>query len=311
MDRPGPVTAALSRCVADFVAEFGVGDRVCVGLSGGADSLALTAACLGAGLDVHAVVVDHRLQPGSDAVAATAAAFAAGWGATAEVVVVDVDGAGGPEAAARRARYAALDRARADRPVLLAHTLDDQAETVLLGLARGSGPRSIAGMAPWRMPWGRPLLGVRRTETEAACAELGASPYRDPHNADPRFTRVRIRREVLPLLDDVCQGGVAEALARTATQVREADAALDEIAAGLTVDSADLASWPVAVRSRVVRRWLTSAGATEPTATTIEAVDRLVCGRTRDAQVAIGGDSEHRLVAMMIDGRLQTGRTPR
>ncbi|WP_018177927.1 tRNA lysidine(34) synthetase TilS [Jongsikchunia kroppenstedtii] len=311
MDRPGPVTAALSRRVADFAVEFGLGDRVCVGLSGGTDSLALTAACVAAGLDVHAVVVDHRLQPGSHAVAATAAAVAAGWGATSEVIAVDVDTAGGPEAAARRARYAAFDSIRDGRPVLLAHTRDDQAETVLLGLARGSGLRSIAGMAPWRAPWGRPLLGVARPETEAACTELGIEPYRDPHNVDPRFTRVRLRREVLPLLEDVCQGGVAAALARTADQVREADAALDEISAGLTVDSPDLARWPVAIRTRVVRGWLLRVGATEPSAATIEAVDRLVCGRTRDAQVAIGGDREHRLVAMLIDGRLQTGSTPR
>jgi len=311
MDRPGPVTAALSRRAAEFVAEFDLGDRVCVGLSGGADSLALTAACLGAGLDVHAVVVDHRLQPGSDSVAATAAAVATGWGATSEVVGVDVAGGGGPEAAARTARYAALENARQGRPVLIAHTLDDQAETVLLGLARGSGLRSIAGMAPWRAPWGRPLLGARRTETAAACAELGVTPYRDPHNTDPRYTRVRMRHEVLPLLEDVCQGGVAEALARTAVQVRDADSALDEVAAALTVDTPDLARWPAAIRTRVVRGWLMGVGATEPTAATIEAVDRLLCGHTRDAQVAIGGDSRHRLVAMMIDGRLQTGRTPR
>ncbi|MDI4659410.1 tRNA lysidine(34) synthetase, partial [Xanthobacter autotrophicus] len=122
----------------------------------------------------------------------------------------------GPEAAARVARYAALDAARRGRPVLLAHTLDDQAETVLLGLGRGSGARSLRGMAAWDAPWGRPLLGVRAADTRAACRDLGLEPWNDPHNTDPAFTRVRLRREVLPLLEDVLGGGVAEGLARTA-----------------------------------------------------------------------------------------------
>ncbi len=140
--------------------------------------------------------------------------------------------AGGPEAAARTARYAALDAARDGAPVLLAHTLDDQAETVLLGLGRGSGSRSIAGMRPYDPPWCRPLLGVRRAVTRAACAELGLTPWQDPHNADRRFTRVRLRAEVLPLLEDVLGGGVAEALARTAAALREDTDTLDDLAAG-------------------------------------------------------------------------------
>ena len=114
-------------------------------------------------------------------------------------------------------------------PVLLAHTLDDQAETVLLGLGRGSGARSIAGMRVADPPWYRPLLGLRRSQTHAACAELGIAAWDDPHNHDRRFTRVRLRREVLPLLEDVLGGGVAEALARTATALREDTEALDAI----------------------------------------------------------------------------------
>src|SRR5699024_8670451 len=133
-------------------------------------------------------------------VARDAAAAARGLGAEAEilVVVVDPDGSG-PEAAARTARYAALDTARSDRPVLLAHTLDDQAETVLLGLGRGSGARSLRGMAAWDAPWGRPLLGVRAADTRDACRTLGLTWWEDPHNTDPTFTRVRLRSEVLPL----------------------------------------------------------------------------------------------------------------
>ena len=104
--------------------------------------------------------------------------------------------------------------------MLLAHTLDDQAETVLLGLGRGSGARSIAGMRPYDPPWCRPLLGVRREVTHAACVELGLNVWHDPHNSDRRFTRSRLRSEVLPLMEEVLGGGVAEALARTATALR-------------------------------------------------------------------------------------------
>ena len=109
---------------------------------------------------------------------------------------VVVDGGGGLEAAARRARYGALRAARPhpDSPVLLGHTLDDQAETVLLGLGRGSGARSLAGMRTWDPPWLRPLLGLRRADTAAACRSQGLTFWDDPHNVDPRFTRVRLRQ---------------------------------------------------------------------------------------------------------------------
>ena len=228
MDRQGAV-AALKAAVAAFVSDHASGDeRWCVALSGGADSLALTAVAA-ACKPTTALIVDHRLQPDSGRVAATAREQALSLGCVdAQVLCVDVGTAGGPEAAARTARYGALDDARRDAPVLLAHTLDDQAETVLLGLGRGSGSRSIAGMRPCDPPWYRPLLGVRRALTHAACAELGLTPWQDPHNADRRFTRTRLRTEVLPLLEEVLGGGVAEALARTATALREDTETLDE-----------------------------------------------------------------------------------
>src|SRR5690606_7733220 len=120
------------------------------------------------------VVVDHRLQSGSEVVAARAAEFARARGcATVTVVGVDVTGGGGIEAAARAARYRALDENRDDRPVLLGHTLDDQAETVLLGLGRGSGLRSIRGMAAFDDPWGRALRGVRRCNTPLSRERTG------------------------------------------------------------------------------------------------------------------------------------------
>jgi tRNA(Ile)-lysidine synthase len=194
-----------------------------------------------------------------------------------------VSGPGGPEAAARAARYAALRAAlpAPDALVLLGHTRDDQAETVLLGLGRGSGPRSIGGMRPLDPPWARPLLGVPRAVTVAACARLGLTPWTDPHNADPRFTRVRLRTEVLPLLEDVLSGGVADALVRTAAQLREDADALDAWADGVPLDTdgvdvAVLSGLPAAVRRRVLRRFLLVAGATDLTDGHLRSADDLV-----------------------------------
>ncbi|WP_370589009.1 tRNA lysidine(34) synthetase TilS [Pseudonocardia sp. C8] len=210
-----------------------------VGCSGGADSTALVLA-VRAALDgpVHAAVVDHGLQAGSAERSAALAARLRESGVDAAVHRVEVGAGGGPEAAARRARRAALLDARPhpSSPVLLAHTLDDQAETVLLGLARGSGARSLAGMRAWDEPWLRPLLGLRRADTAAACAEAGAEVWDDPHNSDPRFTRSRLRHEVLPLLEEILGGGVAGALARTADQLRDDDDALAGLAARLRAD---------------------------------------------------------------------------
>jgi tRNA(Ile)-lysidine synthase len=228
------------RAALDLLPERTRGVPLVVGCSGGADSLALTlaaAAVRGAG-EVQAAVVDHRLQDGSAERAAATVALLAERGITARVHAVDVTGPGGMEAAARRARQAALRAARPDpdSPILLGHTLDDQAESVLLGLGRGSGARSLAGMRGWDPPWLRPLLTVRRATTRAACAGLGLPVWDDPHNVDPRFTRVRLRHEVLPLLEEVLAGGVAEALARTAAQLREDVDALDVVAARLLAD---------------------------------------------------------------------------
>ena len=210
-----------------------------VGCSGGADSVALTlaTAAVRGNEGVQAVVVDHQLQDGSAARAAATVALLAERGIAAHVHAVDVTGPGGIEAAARHARQAALCAARPhpDSPILVGHTLDDQAETVLLGLGRGSGARSLAGMRRWDPPWLRPLLDIRSTTTRAACVGLGVAVWDDPHNVDPRFTRVRLRHEVLPLLEDVLAGGVAEALARTAEQLREDADALDAVAARLLI----------------------------------------------------------------------------
>ncbi|TWX38376.1 tRNA lysidine(34) synthetase TilS [Frigoribacterium sp. ACAM 257] len=268
-----PAVADVRRAVRASLEGLATGDLVLVALSGGADSLALAAATAfeapRAGLTAGAVVVDHGLQPGSADVAEAAAARASVLG-LAPVVVrrVEVGAEGGPEAAARDARYAALAAVAVETgavAVLLGHTLDDQAETVLLGLARGSGPTSLQGMDVVSGRWRRPLLAVRRGTTRASCADLGLEPWDDPHNDDPAYARVRVRTSVLPVLERELGPGVAEALVRTAAQLREDSEALDHFAeeqaeevadhaeAGISLDVRSLAANPAALRQRLIR----------------------------------------------------------
>ena len=266
-----------------------------------------------------ALIVDHGLQSDSAAVAETARAQAVALGCVdAQVLCVRVGNEGGPEAAARAARYAALG-AYHEGPVLLAHTLDDQAETVLLGLGRGSGARSIAGMRPHDPPWCRPLLGVRRAVTHAACAELGLTAWQDPHNADRRFTRTRLRHEVLPLLEDVLGGGVAEALARTAMALREdtelidtlAAQALPGVTAGAGLQTQALGALPDVIRRRVIRGWLLAGGATGLTDKQIRGVDMLVTAWRGQGGVAVGSTLRgQRLIAGRRDGVLTLRSEP-
>ena len=281
---------------------------VLVALSGGPDSLALAAATAfeapRMGVNAGAVIVDHALQSGSAAVAEQAAAQARALGLepvlvrrasvagrrgddfvadSADSVPEIVTSAAskrwaGPEAAAREARYAAL-AAAADETgaaaILLAHTLDDQAETVLLGLARGAGAASLRGMAAASGRYLRPFLGLRRATTVAACADQGLEAWTDPMNADPAFARVRVRQTVLPLLEETLGPGIAEALARTAGQLREdaeaLDRMVDEVAedlvsvgidprteepypgGGISLPAGALAANPPAIRHRLIR----------------------------------------------------------
>ena len=242
MAGPHPDVAAARLAVRRCVEDVPDGALVLVACSGGPDSLLLAAAAAfalpRAGLRAGAVVVDHGLQDGSDDVASRAAAQCRELGLDpVEVRTVRVGTAGGMEAAARAARYGALEEA-AKRlgavVVLLGHTLDDQAETVLLGLARGSGARSLAGMASERGILRRPLLGMRRSEVIEACAALGLDPWLDPTNTDPHGPRRSgVRTRVLPVLADVLGPGVPEALARTAEQLREDVEVLEPLAAEL------------------------------------------------------------------------------
>ncbi|AGL21400.1 tRNA lysidine(34) synthetase TilS [Actinoplanes sp. N902-109] len=252
---------------------------VLVACSGGADSLALAAATafLAPRLGVRAglVTVDHQLQEGSAGRAQTVARWAQSAGLDpVEVATVEVGGRpGGPEAAAREARYAALTAAAARTGaelVLLGHTRDDQAETVLLALARGAGPRGLAGMPVRRGIFVRPLLDVVRADTRKACAALGLATWEDPHNSDSAYARARVRATALPVLVETLGAGVVGNLARTASLLATDADLLDSLAASALTDALDeagglavpaLAKLHPALLGRVLHAWCRSLGA--------------------------------------------------
>lgn len=309
------------------LADLPEGVTVAVALSGGADSLALASATAfearSRRIRVVSITVDHGLQEESADAAAAAAVAAEGVGvADALQTRVEVDSASGVgiEAAARDARYAALAgvaRAEGAVAVLLGHTLDDQAETVLLGLARGSGATSLQGMAPVReeddgLRWIRPLLGVRRETTRAFCTASALEIWDDPHNVDERFARVRVRRNVLPVLESELGPGIAEALARTAEQLREDAAAFDEMIhetiedivehaeAGISVSVAALAANPAALRNRIIRLVVDSEfGASLSRAQTLE-VARLATDWSGQGPIDLPGCSAARLGGRIV-----------
>jgi tRNA(Ile)-lysidine synthase len=248
-----------------------------VAVSGGADSMALASATVFVGREhgwyVVGVTVDHGLQADSAEVADNVVGRLAALGVDETVTArAKVDAPGlGPEAAAREARYALLEQVRETfdaEVVLLGHTREDQAETVLMGLARGSGGRALAGMRRAFEHYRRPLLDVSHADTVTACQVEGIEVWEDPHNADPSYTRVRVRQRLLPLLEEELGPGVTEALARTADQLRPDMELLDALAAdalagvsrdeGLSVDG--LAGLPTPVRTRVLRSAATAAG---------------------------------------------------
>lgn len=332
---PHPSVAATRSAVTDALASTPRAAPVLVACSGGADSTALAAAAAFVGRrdgrPVSLATVDHGLQAGSAGRARDVAALAGSLGLDAAILTVAVaggPGAGGPEAAARTARYRALDTALAGLrapgtpapALLLGHTLDDQAETVLLGLGRGAGPRSLAGMAPSAVRehgvYLRPFLGLRRADLRQACEAQQLRVWDDPHNSDPRYRRVRLRNEALPVLEEVLGGGVAGALARTAALQRDDLAALDDLASDLLaaalapaaqgssepVRGSDaqhdpqaglavriLAGAPRALRTRVLRTWLALAGAPAVGYVHLAAADRLIVGWRGQRHVDLPG----------------------
>jgi tRNA(Ile)-lysidine synthase len=290
-----PALAAVRNAVRRGLADVEPGARLLVACSGGADSLALASATVFEGRDqgwyVVGVTVDHGLQPDSAERAERVVGQLAALGVDETVTArANVDAPGlGPEAAARAARYALLDDVRERfeaEAVLLGHTRDDQAETVLMGLARGSGGRAIAGMRRAFDHYRRPLLDVSHIDTVTACQVEGIVVWDDPHNSDDSFTRVRVRRRVLPLLEDELGPGVTESLARTADMLRGdmelLDAYAEEALADVTVDDglsvAATAALEAPIRSRVLRAAAVAAGA--PSGETfhqhVVAVDALV-----------------------------------
>ena len=267
-----PAVAAVRAAVRRALPADGL---VLVACSGGADSLALAAAARFVGRSVGLVTVDHGLQDGSARRAADVAAWAASAGlAPVEIMTVSVAGLpGGPEAAARTARYSALSEVAARTgatAVLLGHTRDDQAETVLLALARGAGPRGLAGMPSRRGVFVRPLLSVARADTRKACAALGLVPWEDPHNSDPAFARSRVRAAAMPALVEALGPAVVANLARSAEMIaadneeldRSARAALARAAPEpLSLDISQVAALGRAVRCRVLHLWARQLGA--------------------------------------------------
>jgi tRNA(Ile)-lysidine synthase len=259
--------ALLARC--DFPAAPS-SDPTALAVSGGPDSLALLVLAVRAGLDVVAVHIDHGLRPGSSGEAEVVAAAAVRYGAAFESRSVAVPPGPDLEARARQARYRALPPG-----VLTGHTMDDQAETVLLAMLRGAaldglagmrgaaagvGPVALAGAASAGRPR-RPLLGLRRSETVALCAAEGLHAVEDPSNRDPRFRRNRVRAEVLPLLSEVAGRDVIPILARQA-QLLAGDAdLLEALSAGIDPsDTRQLTASPTPLARRAVRRWLRGAG---------------------------------------------------
>jgi tRNA(Ile)-lysidine synthase len=295
-----PAIADVRRAVREAWMRHGVvsGDRILVACSGGADSLALAAASVfegsRIGVLVGAVIVEHGLQPETKALAEATAKTLTELGASpVEVRAVKVakTKAGGPEAAARTARYAALDAAADElgaKFVMLAHTLNDQAETVLLGLARGSGNRSLNAMAEANGRYLRPLLGIERQTTVAFCEDSGLNAWHDPHNKDNKFARVRARQNVMPVLESELGPGIAQALARTAEQLREDEAVLAPLAqnffdsfvslkaTSIEIALAEFEAAPLAIRHRVIAMALTVLQAPEFARVHIRAIDALV-----------------------------------
>jgi tRNA(Ile)-lysidine synthase len=331
---PDPAVAQVRLAVRAVLSAIEPGELVLVACSGGADSMALAAAVAfeAPRLAVRsgAVVVDHGLQDGSAEVADATARALRGMGLDpVEVATVEVTPGGGPEAAARSARYQALDAA-ADRlgatAVLLGHTRDDQAETVLLALARGSGTRSLAGMPATSRDgrYLRPLLELNRATTRRACEAEALEPWDDPHNADPRFVRVRVRREVLPVLERELGPGVTAALARSAALARADADALDELAVTASreatgptgdLDATVLAAMLPALRSRVLRAAAIAAGcpAGDLTAGHVRAVEALVVDWHGQAGVDLpGGVAARRAcdrLSLAVPAALEGGRS--
>ena len=309
-------TVALRSAVRPYLSALEAGDTFLVAVSGGADSLALAAALLveskELALNPIAVTIDHQLQENSDqqALKVSEQLKECGYGQIIiEKVMVTLDS--GLEAGARDARYAALlEIAQKEKAVkvFLGHTRDDQAETVLLGLARGSGARSLSGMAIENGIYVRPFLAITRAETEAACREWNLDFWNDPHNLNTEFTRVKVRREVIPYLAEHLDPGISRALVRSAALLRDDADALDQWADREfgDLDCDRLAALPRAIRTRIIRRAALEAGAIpgQLTFEQVGAIDALISAWRGQGAVSLAGGVK----VERISGRLSLSR---
>lgn len=266
---------------------------VIVGCSGGTDSLALLTLAAHVGSEPTAVHVDHGLRAGSDAESAVVADHAASLGVGFVAETVRVEPGPNVEARARAARYGALEQVRQTRgavATLVGHTADDQAETVLLNLLRGGATAGLGAMAPRNGTLIRPLLALRRADTEAVCAELGLVPVQDPSNEDLTRRRNWIRHEVLPLLSKGAQRDVVALLARQADLFRSESEFLDHLASGAvaangTAATDALRSLDPVLARRAVRQWL---GPPPPSLAEVERVLAVAAGEYRATEVSGG-----------------------
>ena len=309
-------SVVIRNAVRPYLEKLEAGDSFLVAVSGGADSLALAAALLLESKDLVlnpiAITIDHQLQENSDLQAERVSEqlreFGYGQVIVKKVVVTTQSGI---EAGARDARYAAIAQSVEETnavKVFLGHTRDDQAETVLLGLARGSGARSLSGMAAENGIYIRPLLPCTREETESACKEFSLDFWSDPHNLDTEFTRVRIRREVIPYLEENLDPGISRALVRTASLLRDDADALDEWATeeATDLDCQRLAALPRAIRTRIIRKAALEAGSTpgQLTFEQVGAIDALICAWKGQGAVSLAGGVK----VERISGRLSLSR---
>jgi tRNA(Ile)-lysidine synthase len=268
------VTDLLSRCT--FPPEK---SQVDCAVSGGADSVSLLVLASAANLNVTAWHVDHGLRENSQTEAELVAQLATQLGARFESRSVAVEPGANTEARAREARYGVLPQ-----EVMTGHTADDQAETILINLLRGSGTRGLAGMQPTAQ---RPLLHIRRSETEALCSALGIEVFKDPSNDDERFQRNRIRHEVLPLLESLAKRDLVPVLTRQADLMRDDDDLLNELASSLDpTDALALANAPIALSRRAIRSWLTNP--LVPDSATVERVLDVARGNTLACDIGLG-----------------------
>lgn len=264
-----------------------VGSSVTCAVSGGADSIALLVLARLANLEVTAVHVDHGLRQGSAAEANIVAAVARQVGAAFRAERVDLIDGPDLEARARRARKGTYGP-----DALTGHTADDQAETLLINLLRGTGIAGLAAMKPGGI---HPLLGIRRADTVKLCELAGFCPIRDPSNTDPRFLRNRVRHELLPLMNDISQRDTTPLLNRTADRARELHSAIHELSFSLDpTNSRQLQTAPRAVAAQCLRRWLQDEDGHPPSFDELERVLEVV---------------HHRSVACEISGGRRVART--